>query len=91
MSAIEKYIRENSNGKDTPVCSNEISKAFGVPRTAVRHMINTARSNGSPICSCQKGYYIATDKNEIQNTIMSLRGRIRKMEKAIAGLEKIMI
>lgn len=88
MSQIEKYIQENSNGKDTPICSSEISKAFGVPRTMVRHMINTARSNGSPICSCQNGYYIATDKEEIQNTIASLRGRIGKMEKAIAGLEK---
>lgn len=91
MNPVEKYIRENSNGKDTPVCSSKISKSFGVSRTAVRHMINTARSNGSPICSCQKGYYIATDKNEIQNTIESLRGRIYKMEKAIAGLEKICI
>ena len=84
---VEKYIRENSNGKDTPVCSSEIAKAFGVPRTSVRHMINSARSNGSPICSCQKGYYIATDKVEIQETIDSMRGRIAKMEKAISGLE----
>lgn len=87
MNPIEKYIQENSNGRDTPVCSSEISKAFNVPRTEIRHMINTARSNGSPICSCPKGYYIATDKDEIQDTIDSLRGRIGKMEKAIAGLE----
>lgn len=53
----------------------------------IRHMINAARSNGSPICSGQKGYYVATDKEEIKNTIDSLRGRITKMEKAIAGLE----
>lgn len=46
MSVIEKFIQENSNGKDTPVCSNEISKAFCIPRTAVRRMINSARSNG---------------------------------------------
>ncbi len=50
-------------------------------------MINTARSNGSPICSSPKGYYITTDREEIKNTISSLRGRIAKMEKAIAGLE----
>lgn len=53
----------------------------------IRHMINAARSNGSPICSGQKGYYVATDKEEIKSTIDSLRGRITKMEKAIAGLE----
>lgn len=51
-------------------------------------MINTARSNGSPICSGQKGYYITNNKEEIKSTIDSLRGRISKMECAIAGLEK---
>ena len=83
MDLIEKYLREHSNGKDYPICSSELAEAFGVPRT----MINAARSNGSPICSGQKGYYVATDKEEIKNTIDSLRGRITKMEKAIAGLE----
>ena len=87
MDLIEKYLREHSNGKDYPICSSELAEAFGVPRTMIRHMINAARSNGSPICSGQKGYYVATDKEEIKNAIDSLRGRITKMEKAIAGLE----
>lgn len=87
MDLIEKYLREHSDGKDYPICSSELSQAFGVPRTTIRRMINTARSNGSPICSGQKGYYITTDQEEIRNTIKSLRGRIGKMEKAIAGLE----
>mgnify|MGYP002474211765 FL=1 len=56
MDVIEKYLREHSDGKDYPVCSSELAKAFGVPRTTIRRMINTARSNGSPICSGQKGY-----------------------------------
>ena len=55
MDVIEKYLREHSDGKDYPVCSSELAKAFGVPRTTIRRMINTARSNGSPICSGQKG------------------------------------
>lgn len=88
MDLIEKYLREHSNGKDYPICSSELAEAFGVPRTMIRHMINAARSNGSPICSGQKGYYVATDKEEIKSTIDSLRGRIAKMEKAIAGLEE---
>lgn len=87
MDVIEKYIREHSVGKDYPICSSELSQALGVPRTTIRRMINTARSNGSPICSGQRGYYITTDQEEIRNTIKSLRGRIKKMEKAIAGLE----
>lgn len=87
MDLIEKYLREHSDGKDYPVCSSELAKEFDVPRTTIRRMINTARSNGSPICSSPKGYYITADKEEIKNTIESLRGRIQKMEKAIAGLE----
>ena len=88
MDIIEKYLREHSDGKDYPVCSSELAKAFGIPRTTIRRMINTARSNGSPICSGQRGYYITTDQEEIKCTIKSLRCRIAKMEKAIAGLEK---
>lgn len=77
----------HSDGKDYPICSSELAKAFNVPRTTIMRMINTARSNGSPICSDQRGYYITTDREEIKSTIKSLRGRIAKMEKAIAGLE----
>lgn len=87
MDVIEKYLREHSDGKDYPICSSELAKAFGVSRTMIRRMVNTARSNGSPICSNQKGYYITTDKEEIKNTIKSMRGRINKMECAITGLE----
>lgn len=87
MDIIEKFLREHSDGKEYPICSSELAKAFCVPRTTIRRMINTAWSNGSPICSSPKGYYITTDKEEIKSTISSLRGRIAKMEKAIAGLE----
>lgn len=50
-------------------------------------MINAARSNGDPICSGARGYYVAHNKEEIQQTIDSLRGRIAGMNRAIAGLE----
>ena len=88
MDLIEKYLREHSKVKDYPICSSELAEAFSVPINMIRHMINAARSNGSPICSGQRGYYVATDKDEIKSTINSLRGRITKMEKAIAGLEE---
>ena len=87
MDLIEEYRWFREHSKDYPICSSELAKAFGVPRTTIGRMINTARSNGSPICSGQMGYYITTDKEEIKNTIQSLRGRISKMEKAITGLE----
>ena len=57
MDRIEKYLREHSDGRDNPVRSKAIASAFGVPRTIVRRMINAARSNSVPICSCQNGYY----------------------------------
>lgn len=87
MKQIENFLREHSDGRDNPICSKDISSVFGIPCTAVRRMINTARSNGVPICSCQNGYYITDKSDEIKATINSLRGRIHKMECAIAGLE----
>lgn len=90
MGEIEKYLRDHSNGKNNPVYGKTIAEAFGVPSTTIRRMINTARSSGVPICSCQNGYYLTDDRSEIQETINSLRGRIHKMECAILGLEQHM-
>ena len=91
MGLIEKYIRSHSNGRDSPVCSNELSAAFQVPQSMIRRMINKERSNGSPICSCSRGYYVVTDDAEIKHTINSMRSRMKKMESAIKGLESCLI
>ena len=87
MDAITRYIRDNVS-KSHPICSAQLMKRFDTSGVAIRHMINAARSNGDPICSGARGYYVAHDKEEIQQTIDSLRGRIAGMNRAIAGLER---
>ena len=87
MDVIEKYLRENSIGRAKPICSRKLAAVFGVPTTTIRHMIKKERTCGSPIASCQSGYYLASDREDIVGTIQSLRGHIHKMESAIAGLE----
>ena len=56
----------------------------------LRRLVNAARTNGDPICSSGRGYYIAKDKDEIQKTIESLQGRIAGMSNAVSGLQQYM-
>lgn len=87
VDAITRYIRDNAS-KSHPICSAQLMKRFDTSGVAIRHMINTARSNGDPICSSSRGYYVAHGKEEIQQTIDSLYGRIAGINRAIAGLER---
>lgn len=90
MKPITQYIMKHSNGKKSPVCGSTIAAVFSMPQAAVRKLINEARSAGDPICSCGKGYYIPTDKSEIEETINSIEGRIAGMTKAIDGLRSLL-
>lgn len=87
MDPITKYIMTHSDGRQNPICGSAIAAALGISGIEVRKRINHARNNGDPICSNAKGYYIAQDIAEIQETIDSLQGRIRSMEEAISGLQ----
>lgn len=88
MDLVTKYIMTHSDGGEQPICGAEIGRAFKVSGVEVRRLINTARSNGDPICSNGKGYYIAKDSEELQRTIDSIQGRINSMSEAVAGMTK---
>lgn len=51
--------------------------------------MNAARCDGIPICSSRNGYYYSDDKEQIQKTVDSMRGRIFAQENAIAGLSAL--
>lgn len=68
------------------ISARTLSKSFGIPEATIRKMINLARSEGYPICSCSKGYYYSKDNKEIEKTILSLSHRIGSMQRAILGL-----
>lgn len=83
MIQIVDYIKSH-NG--LPVSSRNLSEAFGISGFEVRRRINIARSEGCPICSCNKGYYYSEDKDEIEKTVKSLNSRIGSIQRAITGL-----
>lgn len=87
MHLITKYIMTHSNGSKNPICGSKIARAFNISSVEVRKLINSARSDGNPICANGKGYYVAIDPAELQRTIDSIRNRIAGMNNAIAGLE----
>lgn len=86
MDMITKYIQTHSDGRKHPICGAAIAAAFGISGAEVRRLVNAARSGGDPICSSGRGYYIAADRNEVQQTIDSLQGRIAGMSSAVLGL-----
>lgn len=83
MTEIIDYIKAH---KGLPISAKNLSETFGISGLNIRKIINQARSEGCPICSCHKGYYYSEDKDEIEKTIMSLSHRIGAIQRAIRGL-----
>lgn len=83
MISIVEYIKSHDG---LPITATNLSEAFGISGLEVRRIINAARSEGCPICSCHKGYYYSESDEEIEKTIMSLSNRIGSMQRAIRGL-----
>ena len=87
MYVITEYLMKHAT-KDRPICSKALASAFNMGDAGVRHLVNSARKSGDPICSNCKGYYVAQDKAELISTIESIRKRIQNMNEAVEGLEK---
>ncbi len=83
VTQIIEYIKSH---KGVPVSARNLSEAFGISGFEIRRIINCARSEGCPICSCHKGYYYSEDSVEIKKTVDSLRHRIESIQRAINGL-----
>lgn len=85
MYDVVNYIINNGSA-EKPVRNHQISAHFHTNETNVRKLINQARCEGIPICSCSKGYYHSNNKADIVATIQSLNNRTISVEKAISGL-----
>ena len=73
-------------GKENKITSAEISRRSGLKGVEIRKYVNTLRSNGCPVCSDSKGYYLATETSDIDSTISNLNSRISHMIVAREGL-----
>ncbi len=85
MERIVNYIR-NHGSIDEPVMNHEMAAHFKTSEVTIRKLINQARCEGHPICSCHKGYFYSTNKADIVETIHSLNSRTISVGKAISGL-----
>lgn len=62
---------------------------FDISSATLRKIVSYARRNGlEAICSSSKGYYVATDRKEIESQVRSLRQRASAISAAADGLEK---
>ena len=85
MERVVDYIR-NHGSIDKPVMNREIAENLKIGEINIRKLINQARCEGHPICSCHKGYFYSENKADIIETIRGLNNRTIAVEKAISGL-----
>lgn len=85
MERVVDYIR-NHGSIEEPVHNKEIAAHLNTNEVIIRKLINEARCEGYPICSCRNGYFYSTNKADIVETIHSLNSRTISVGKAISGL-----
>jgi len=82
------YIKEYHTGKEKAVSSAYLQNRFCISSRTVRRLVNQLRNDGSPICSGDKGYYYAADREELIASIRQMTSRIKEISKARRGLIK---
>lgn len=75
-------------GRMSRTTSGEIHSLTGLSGATIRKIVNENRSNFVPIASDSKGYFIATNPDDLNHTIAQLNSRIHMMIKAREGLKK---
>ena len=86
---LKKQILGQIPNYPSHITGSELAYATGLSGSAVvRKQINSLRSAGYPIASDPEGYYIATNSEQIEKCIQSLRSRCAAIEDAICGLYK---
>ena len=89
MSANQRALEMiKSATREKPVNSGLISRQTGLSGESIRDLVNSSRREGLPVCSGRKGYWLASNEDEINETIQNLLSRIAGMEGAVAGLRK---
>lgn len=89
MERIIVYLKRFST-VGNPISGKDLACHFGITGVKVREYINNARCDGIPICSTRWGYFYSEDRDQIEKTVLSMRGRISAQENAIAGLSTLL-
>ena len=59
-------------GEQNATPAKDLAKILNIEVRDVMHIIRGERLTGEPICSNNKGYYIAADNNDLEGTIKRL-------------------
>ena len=52
------YMQQAARGKENAVTQKELSALFSIKGPEVREVVNRLRSEGYPICSGNRGYFM---------------------------------
>jgi len=81
-----KKILEKHCGKSNQISAGAIGPQIGIDEDATHVqarglILRTIEELNLPVAAGSRGYYLIKDKNELQEYISSIDGRIREMEK----------
>ena len=85
----------NHRGKNNAIVGKYLAGEINLPERQsgkegadMRAIIHRLRTNGWPICACDKGYYLAQTKEELAKFIVALEKRIKSQREAVKGLNR---
>ncbi len=81
-----EYLMDKHIGKDKAIHSKKLEKRFNICPRTVRKYINDMRKAGIPVCSNEKGYWIAKTPEEAQKTVKRLDTFVGEVNSARTGL-----
>ena len=80
------YLKAKHVGHDKAIHSKKLEKRFGICPRTVRTYVNNLRKSGEPICSDDKGYWIAKNPKEARKTVKRLDNFVGEVNSARTGL-----
>ncbi len=80
------YLMDKHVGKAKAIHSRKLEKRFHICPRTVRTYVNNLRKSGIPICSNDKGYWIAENPNEANQTVKRLGDFVGEINSARTGL-----
>ncbi len=81
-----EYLMTKHIGKDNAIHSKNLEKRFDICPRTVRTYVNNLRKSGIPICSDDKGYWIAKNPKEANQTVKRLGDFVGEINSARTGL-----
>ena len=80
------YLKAKHIGEDKAIHSSKLEKRFSISPRTVRTYVNNLRKSGEPICSDDRGYWIAKNPKEARKTVKRLDNFVGEVNSARTGL-----